>query len=120
MNKLGIMYRNVILTTKPFYDSIIESNSDSVVISVKYFNVLKLFSKTRDKDVLSNFVLKYTSLLINFMIQCIYKIKRMFIIIADQCKSGRVSTLNQLKCIQCILIEDSKKVFSLFNTVRIS
>lgn len=71
VNKLGIMYRNVILTTKPFYDSIIESNSDSVVISVKYFNVLKLFSKTRDKDVLSNFVLKYMSLLINFMIQCI-------------------------------------------------
>lgn len=35
VNKLGIMYRNVILTTKPFYDSIIESNSDSVVISVK-------------------------------------------------------------------------------------
>lgn len=34
-----------------------------------------------------------------------YKIKRMFIIIADQYKSGRVSTLNQLKCIQCILIE---------------
>lgn len=35
VNKLGIMYLNVILTTKPFYDSIIESNSDSVVISVK-------------------------------------------------------------------------------------